>query len=288
MLDEARFPREAVCGVLLERRTMKHRLVFLSLLCASAPALAEDVAQRVAVVPYQGAGAEPDFTARFAESLRAALVKRDWPVVDAAETERRQRAAAMCGEDTECLSTLGQRLDARWVLGFGVGRVGPGVMVSAVLVDGSAGVKVQSSSEQLPELPADPTALADRFVDALVKGLSPPSKLKPVAPAVVPPPPLVEKAPPPRPLRPWAIGTAVGAGALAITGGVLTVVAQQHYAGLSAVPPEARAAADAQQRALNTSADVVMGTAIAAGVAAVVLFILDARTAPAPTTEAAQ
>lgn len=260
-------------------------LVGLLVFSLSSPSWAEDVAQRVAVVPYQGAGAEPDFTARFAEALRGALIARDWPVVDAAETERRQRAAAMCGEDAECLSTLGQRLDARWVLGFGVGRVGSGVMASAVLVDGTVAVKLESTSEQLPSLPADPTALAARFVDALVKGLRPPSKLNPPAPEVVENPPLVVTQPPPRPLRPWAIGTAIGAGALAITGGILAIVARQHYAGLSSVPPDQRAAADARQSALNASADAVMGTAIAAGVAAVVLFILDARSAPTPQPE---
>lgn len=261
------------------------RAALLLALVLATPAFA--VAQRVAVVPYQGAGAEPDFTARFAEALRQALATKQWPVVDAAETERRQRAAAMCGEDAECLSTLGQRLDARWVLGFGVGRVGSGVMVSAVLVDGAVAVKQQATEEQLAALPADPSALAGRFVDALVRGLTPPSLLTPTTPPVEETPPLVETGPPPRPLRPWAIGTAAGAGALAITGAVLTVVAQQHYAGLPAVPPNERAAADAQQRGLNLAADVVMGTAIAAGVTAVVLFIVDGRgAAPAPVQEA--
>ena len=257
---------------------LRRAALFLALVVA-APVLA--AAPRVAVVPYQGAGAEPDFTARFAEALRAALVARHWTVVDAAETERRQRAAAMCGEDAECLSTLGQRLDARWVLGFGVGRVGSGVMVSAVLVDGAVAVKQQSVDEQLPALPTDPVPLADRFAEALVRGLTPPSQLTPPTPPVEVTPPLVETAPPPRPLRPWAIGTAAGAGALAITGGVLTVVASQHFAALAALPGDQRAAADAQQRTLNGAADAVMGTAIAAGVAAIVLFVLDARSAPA-------
>ncbi|MEW6431422.1 MAG: hypothetical protein AB1730_07910 [Myxococcota bacterium] len=262
--------------------TLRRTALFLALVFAT-PAFA--VAQRVAVVPYQGAGAEPDFTARFAEALRQALAAKQWPVVDAAETERRQRAAAMCGEDAECLSTLGQRLDARWVLGFGVGRVGSGVMVSAVFVDGAVAAKQQATEEQLAALPADPSALAGRFVDALVRGLTSPSQLTPPTPPVGVTPPLVETGPPPRPLRPWAIGAAAGAGALAITGAVLTVVAQRHYAGLSAVPPSERAAADAQQRGLNLAADVVMGTAIAAGVTAVVLFIVDGRGA-APAQEA--
>lgn len=259
---------------------MTARLLALAAAVLAFPAAGADVAQRIAVVPYQGAGAEPDFTARLAEALRAALIDRQWPVVDAAETERRQRAAAMCGEDAECLSTLGQRLDARWVLGFGVGRVGAGFMVSAVLVDGAVAVKHETASEQLPALPTDGAPLAGRLVEVLVRGLTPPSKLaRPPTPAPEPPP-LVETAPPPRPLRPWAIGTAIGAGALAIGGGVMTVVAQQHFSGLSTLPAAQRSAADGQQRAYNATADALVGTAIAAAVTSVVLFILDARSGP--------
>ena len=97
------------------------RLLFAFLLSSTVTLAAQP---RVAVVPYQGIGAEPGVVERLSAALRTEVANRKWTVVSADETERKERAAAMCGEDVECLGTLGQRLDARFVLAFGVGRVG--------------------------------------------------------------------------------------------------------------------------------------------------------------------
>ena len=65
-----------------------------------------------------------DVTAVF-EPARTVEGKPALRQVTAAGPMRRERAAAMCGEDAECLSTVGQRLEARYVLAFGVGRAVP-------------------------------------------------------------------------------------------------------------------------------------------------------------------
>jgi TolB-like protein len=237
-------------------------------------------APRLAVVPYQGLGAEPGVVERLAAALRAEVAGRKWDVVSADESERRERAAVMCGEDVECLGTVGQRLDARFVLAFGVGRVGQGVMVSALLVDTEASKKLAEFSERLTAIPADAGPLALRAVDVLLAGRSPPVKL---VPAEVPPPVvLVEPVPPKHTLRPWAVGTAIGAGALAVGGGVLTGVAAGNFRALPEVAPQQRMNADAAQRGLNAAADVTVITAGVAAATAIVLFVIDAREGVVP------
>lgn len=233
--------------------------------------------QKVAVVPYQGLGAAPGAVERLSAALRAAVADRTWPVAAPDEVDRKARAASMCGEDLECLSTLGQRLEVSHVVAFGVGKVGPDTMVSALLVEVASGKKLGEFSERLPALPEDAGPLSRRAADALFQDLKPAPVL---VPADVPAPPVViAPALPSHPLRPLAIGTAVGAGVLAIGGGVLTVVAQQHYAGLADVEPNARPAADAEQRGLNVAADVTVITAGVAAAVAVVLFIVDGKEA---------
>jgi len=261
---------------------MKLRALMLLLMLSAGPALA-DVTGRVAVVAYQGGGKDPEVVSAFAEALRATLTARAWPVVPSAETERQARAATMCGEDVECLSTIGQRVDARWVLAFGVGRVGATTLLSALLVDASTGLKLGVFTESFATAPADLAPLAGRTCDALFAGLKPPTKLAPPEPPPAETPPLVTApTPPAHRVRPWAIGTAIGAGALAAAGITFTILAQQHFAGLPDVPLVDRPAADSAQRAYNLTADVLVGTAIAAGVTSLVLFLVDAREGSTP------
>ncbi len=252
----------------------------LALAVALAAAAAHAAEPQVAVVPFQGLGVEPALVDRLADALRARLEKRRWTVLGAEATRTRQRAAAMCGEDVECLATLGQRLEAKYVVAFGLGRVGDGAMLSALVVDVARAKKLAEHTERLPSLPEDAEPVALRTISTLFEGLSPPVTLVPDVPP--PPPPLVLEAPPPRPLRPWAVGAAVGAGVLAVAGGTLTVLAQQHYSGLPDVAPARRAQADSTQRTLNAAADATVITAGVAAAAALTLFLLDARSAPTP------
>lgn len=228
---------------------------------------------KVAVVAYQGVGAEPGVVEKLAAALRAEVAARKWDVVSAEETDRRERAAAMCGEDAECLSTVGQRMEARYVLAFGVGRVGQGLMVSALFIDTQDSKKLSEFSERLAAMPEDAAPLAARAVETLLQGRTPPVKLVPVE--VKQPQVVILPAEPSHKLRPAAIGVAIGAGAAAVAGGVLTGVAAGSFSKLSMVPPNERMAANEAQRGLNAAADVTVITAGVAAAVAVVLFVVD-------------
>ncbi len=244
------------------------RLFFVLLFISGAALADENSEQRVAVVPYQGVGAEPGVVERLATSLRGDVASRKWLVVSPEETGKRTRAAMMCGEDVECLGTIGQRLDARYVLAFGVGRVGQGLMISALLIDARSSKRLTEFSERLPAIPGDAATLATRVGDTLFAGLTVPVKLIPKE--VVPQPVVITPVVmPEHKLRPVAIGTAIGAGVLGVGGGVLTVMASENYRALPG-PGE-----DGTQRGLNTAADVTMITAGVAAAVAVVLFIVD-------------
>lgn len=259
-----------------------NRLALLVLLLAF-PAVAATITNRVAVLSYQGAGRDPELVSSLTTALRSTLAERGWPVADAAETERQVRAATMCGEDVECLSTIGQRVDSKWVLAFGVGRVAGNTMISALLVNAEAALKHTVFTETLAAVPADLSPLATRACDVLLVGVTLPSKLTPPdAPKLDQPPLIIAPPPPSHTLRPWAIGTAAGAGALAISGGIVTVLAQQSFARLPDVSLAQRPGADAQQRTLNLTADILVGAAIAAGATALILFILDGREGATP------
>lgn len=263
-------------------RLMRRSAPFLVLL-GGALASAAEVGDRVAVVPYQGTGRDPELVISLIASLRAALVERGWPLTEPGETDRQVRAGAMCGEDVECLATIGRRIDAKWVLALGVGRVAGNTMVSALLVDAVAGTKSTVYTETIGRALADLNPVAKHMCDALLVGLSPVAKLVPPDSVTGSPPPLVEPlALPAPPLRSPAVGTAIGAGVLAVAGGIITILAQQSFARLPDVPLAERDAADAQQRSLNLAADVLVGCALVAGATAVVLFILDGRSVPPP------
>jgi hypothetical protein len=231
--------------------------------------MAAPLEPKVAVVAYQGVGADPGVVEKLAAALRTEVASRKWDVVSADDTDRKERAAAMCGEDAECLSTVGQRLEARYVVAFGVARVGQGLMVNALFIDAQDSKKLTEFSERLAAMPEDAGPLAVRVVDALLVGRTPPVKLVPVE--VPKPQVVILPKEPSHPLRPAAIGVAIGAGAAAVAGGVLTGVAASNYSTLSTMP----VSADSGQRGLNVAADVTVITAGVAAAVAVVLFVID-------------
>jgi TolB-like protein len=249
---------------------MSLALIALALL-SSTVSMAAPLEPKVAVVAYQGVGADPGVVEKLAAALRTELAARKWDVVSQDDTDRRERAAAMCGEDAECLSTVGQRLGARYVVAFGVARVGQGLMVSALFIDAQDSKKLGEFSERLAEMPSDAGPLAGRAVDVLLQGRTPPVKLLPVEEKK----PEVVIVPNQHSLRPVATGVAIGAGGALIAGGVLSTVAAYKFSTLPTVPVDQRNAANDAQRGINAAADVTMITAGVAAVVAVVLFIVD-------------
>lgn len=247
----------------------------------------------VAIVVYQGTGREPDRAKKLVDALATSLRQRGFTPLATTEADKLQRPATMCGEDTECLATIGQRSKVDFVLAVGLASAGKQLIVSAKLVatTGRAG----GPGEYLKRWPltgANFSLIADEAAQALLTGVEvsvvevaetnadavkvPRVDLVPPPPAPVPPlPELVVAAAPARPVRTAAVVTGVAAIAVALAAGALTVVAQQHYQGLAAQSADRRPAEDAAQRSLNLAADLTWGTAITAGVATGVLLLVD-------------
>jgi len=254
-------------------------MIRLACLVALLPALAlAEPQQRVLVVSFQSLGVEPEVVARVADALRAQTAAAGWKTLDGVETQKALRAATMCGEDAECLATLGQRADARWVLAWGFGKVGASYLFTAQVVETPTSAKLSSFTEKLSAVPDDATALAQRAVSALFKDVKRPVVLEPPPPPPPSTPPLVGE----RRFVPATVASTAVAGAAAIAAGVFGALAVSHYPKLSAALSAERPALDATQRTYNLGADLSLGVAIASGVAALVLFILGAPADPTP------
>jgi hypothetical protein len=237
--------------------------VLVPALCFAAPQ------QRVLVVSFQSLGVEPEVMNRVADALRAQSTASTWRAIDGAETQRLLRAATMCGEDAECLSTLGQRADAYWVLAWGFGKIGSSYLFTTQLIETPTGKKLASFDEKLGALPDDAQPLAQRAVATLFKGVTRPVILEPP-----PPPPgvtLTER----RFVGPTIAATAI-AGAATISAAIFTGLAASHFPRLSSALSADRPALDRTQREYNLGADVSLGVALVSGVTALVLFILGA------------
>lgn len=240
-----------------------------------------DALNTVGVVAYQGAGRAPELATSFQSALTKEVAARRFLPVD---TEKHQRGATMCGEDVECLATLGKRASAAWILAFGLGSAGKQTFFTALLIDVERGLQQQRVELKAETKSLEVNAVAADVAQKLFAGLEPRIAIvPPVVEAPPPPPPeeprVVVLPPPPdeqpRPIRTAALGTAIGAGVLGLTAGGLAIGAGVNFGQLATTAPADRPAADATQRSLNLSADVTGGVAIAAGVTALVLFLVD-------------
>ncbi len=245
------------------------RLVWFSVLlpplCLASPQ------QRVLVASFQSLGVEPEVMTRVGDALRAESTAATWRAIDGAETQRLLRAATMCGEDAECLSTLGQRADAHWVLAWGFGKLGSSYLFTAQLVETPTGKKLSAFSEKLTALPDDARPLAQRAVAALFKDVTHPIILEP------PPPPPSVRLTERRFVGPTIAATAV-AGAAAISAAIFTGLAASHFSTLTNALSMDRPSLDRTQRTWNLGADASFAIAVASGVTALVLFLLGAPT----------
>ncbi len=241
--------------------------------------------KRVVVVPYQAVGTEPKAALQLATELSVSLQRRELTVLS---EERSARAAGLCGEDAVCLSPLGARAQARWVLGFGLGRIGDALLVSAVWVDAAAARQRASASRRVPVSGLVWSRVAEELVAELTRDVTfeppPPPPVVAPAPVASAPPAVVLPTPAPPPartdLRPFAwVGVGASA-ALLISGGVLGLQAKSNFEELGRLPTLERDATARRQYQLNAAADgCVIGAVVAAG-AATVLFLLDRRAAP--------
>lgn len=263
---------------------MTHLLLLLALHATPA-----EHPNDVLLVSYQGAGRSSELTQSLLTAMSSEVTSLGFIPRASSESERQQRAATMCGEDGECLATLGRRLDTAWVLGLGVGTAGKQTLISVLLVNVESGRVEQRFNRQVATTALKADEVGREAVRMLFAGLAPRLKVTPppveaTAPLTVLPeapkpvaPMVVER---PRTVRTAAIGTTIAAGILGVTGAGLSIGAGFHYASLAQTPPNQRPEADGLQRGLNVGADVTVGVAIAAAVVAVVLFVVDAKESP--------
>lgn len=244
-------------------------------LLALLPALAlADPQQRVLVVSFQSLGVEPEVMNRVGDSLRTESTAASWTALDGAETQKVLRAATMCGEDAECLATLGQRADARWVLAWGFGKVGSSFLFTALVVETPTSAKLASFSEKLPGVPGDAAPLARRAVSALFKDVKRPLIVEP------PPPPPVPVTPERRFVTPSIVAVSI-AGAATIATVIFGALAATNYPKLTTALSSDRPSLDATQRRWNLAADASLGLAVVSGATALILFLLGAPPAEA-------
>lgn len=255
---------------------LRRQLTFVKLTLALLLLAGAAQAERVVVVPYQSLNVDAATVTRLDDAVRAQLTRKGYELP---ETNTAHRAAAMCGEDLECLATIGTRAKARWVVAWGLARIGGSMLVNALLVETESGKRRGAFSDSLAVLPEDLSSLAARIVDALMGDLpvAPPAVV--LVPKEVPAPVVVQHS---SALRPWAIGTASVAGAGAIATVILGVLAQSSFAKLPTVQLDQRPAAVRQQQLLNGSADTALTVGVVAAVASLTLFLVDARAGGTP------
>ncbi len=236
------------------------------------------------VIPIQSVEVDDADVKRLTAAMSAEVVGHQWTAVDVAATERLLKSASMCGEDADCLATLGQRVGAQWVLAFSIGKLSKGYLVSTMWVEVATGKRKSGTTEKMASIPVDFTNLARALVDPLFRDVPSAVVLTPGPPPEVPPMVVAETG---RPVRGAAIGLLAGGGAAGVVGVILSVMAGNSYAALASTPAEQRPAADLSQRNLNIAADVVVGVAIAGVATGLVLLLADAASSsPPPTQEA--
>jgi hypothetical protein len=251
----------------------------VSLLLATLASAPTDVL----VVSYQSLGVDPQVATRYGETLRHELRGAQWTVLDSVETQRVQRAASMCGEDPDCLATIGQRSETRWVVAFGLGKLGGGFLVTTLLVDVTTSHKLAVLTERSASLPDDWTAQCAKTVATLFRDVQRPANtvaLDRAEPAALQQKALQQNTTAPRRL----VGPTIAATSLASAGTISTIVfgllAASHFPRLSTAPAQERPGLDQTQRLYNGGADISLAIAVASGAAALILFLLGAPSEP--------
>src|SRR4051794_30736534 len=107
----------------------------MSVLAAvAATALSATQAAPVLVTSYQSLGVDQSIAVKLGEGFRAGIARPPLTALGVDKSDETGRAAVMCGEDAACLATVGQRSGARFVLAYGVGKVGSSLLVSAIFI----------------------------------------------------------------------------------------------------------------------------------------------------------
>jgi hypothetical protein len=181
----------------------------------------------------------------------------------------------MCGEDAACLSTVGQRANAKYVLAYGVGKVGSSLLVSALFIDVTAGKEITRASKRVLDPNPDWSLVTRELTDLVVK--------PPAEPLVVQVPVEV-RVEVPGPSHRWRTPAfiAVGiAGAFGVIATILGAVAWGNYGNLINAADGGNTVLYNQlkqgQYGWNGAADGCLIVGILGVAAATIFFILDRR-----------
>jgi hypothetical protein len=239
------------------------------MLCV-ASAFSQLETKEVAVVNYQ-VGVERERGKTWAAALLEGVVALSRKVQPLESTQPFERSAMMCGEDVPCLATVGAQAQVRYLLAFGLVKVGADELASVRLVDVDKVnlIKTFTARQSLKESATQ----ARQAVQVLFEGVpirNPMPIDRPSGP-VASSASLTSTVPRLRPLA-W---TLTGVGAIAVASAVVFgVLASQNYAALPRTAALARPDADARQRQLNLGVDVSLLVAALSGVTAAVVFAL--------------
>jgi hypothetical protein len=264
-------------------------LSVVALSCFISIAAAAEPARSVVLVGnYEALGVSPKQIAELEQALRTAMASRPVTLVSPEETDKVRRSLSQCAEDAACVGSAGERAGARWVLGFGAGKVGSSVLVSVIWVDVVLGKSVGSARRKVPPA-AMVTAAKDLLTEAL-KGvvLEVPPEPPPTPPPSVLVPPVASSEPrtasapaeavvaaPSHGLRNAAIGAGVATAVFTASTVVLGVLAQSNYSQLVKTANADRGPAIKRQTNLNTGADASLGLALTAATTTVIFVLLN-------------
>jgi hypothetical protein len=249
----------------------------MSLLAAvAATALSASQAAPVLITSYQSLGVDPVTASKVGDGFRLGTNRPGLVAMAAEESDKTGRAAVMCGEDSACLATVGQRSGAKYVLAYGIGKVGSSLLVSALFIDVTGGREITRASKRVLDTAPDWGLVTRELSDLVVK---PPAE--PLVVQVPVPVPVPQKSHKWRTPALISLGIAVAFGLGSTTFGLLAL---GNYGTLQTAAAAGDAGkystAVANQKGLNGGADALWIVGIAAVAVAVVFFILDAREQP--------
>jgi hypothetical protein len=250
----------------------------MSVLAAvAAVALSATQTDPVLVVGYQSLGVDEATAAKLGDGFRVGANKGALAAMSAEESNKSGRAAVMCGEDAACLATIGKQSAAKYVLAYGVGKVGNSLLVSALFIDVTSGKEITRASKRVLDPSPDWSLVTRELSDLVVK---PPAE------------PLVVQVPVPVPVevqRPHKLRTGgfISLGIAFAFGIVTTAVglaAWSNFNSLKAATSiDARKSLAAQQTIVNFWGDACLTVSVLAAGLGLLFLILDLRDPP-PTT----
>jgi hypothetical protein len=247
----------------------------MSVLAAvAAVALSATQTDPVLVIGYQSLGVDEATAAKLGDGFRLDANKGSLVAMGADESNKSGRAAVMCGEDAACLANLGKQSAAKYVLAYGVGKVGNSLLVSALFIDVTSGKEITRASKRVLDPNPDWSLVTRELSDLVVK--------PPAEPLVVQVPVPVEVQRPHKLRTGGFISLGIGL-AFGIVTTVAGLFAYSNWKALTtATSIDSRRTLATQQYGVNTLADVCLTVGVVAAGLGLLFILLDLRDPPPP------